>query len=103
MNDGVADYQTSDDVLNASLYLNARVSLVLLTMSFALKHNLTDAAQQDLLQLVSYIIPKPNIWVSSLYTFKKLHTKIYLHTVWHWRELYFAVALFWNFRKFGGF
>ena len=41
-------------------------------MSFALKHNLTDAALQDLLQLVSYFIPKPNIWVSSLYTFKKI-------------------------------
>ena len=67
--------QPSDDVLNASLYLNASLSLVtalLLIMSFSLKHNLTDAALQDLLQLVSYFIPKPNIWVSSLYTFKKI-------------------------------
>ena len=66
--------QPSDDVLNASLYHNASISLVtspLLIMSFALKHNLTDAALQDLLQLISYFIPKPNICVTSLHSFKK--------------------------------
>ena len=66
--------QPSDDVLNASLYHNASISLVtslLLIMSFALKHNLTDAALQDLLQLILYLIPKPNICVTSLYSFKK--------------------------------
>ena len=64
----------NDDVLNASLYQNASISLVtalLLIMSFSLKHNLTDAAIQDLLQLISYFIPKPNTHVTSLYCFKK--------------------------------
>ena len=71
----VQSEQPSDDVLNASLYQNAKISLVtalLLIMSFALKHNLTDAALQDLLQLISYLIPKPNIHVTSLYSFKKI-------------------------------
>ena len=74
VNGGVlSNNQPSDD---ASLYLNASVSLVtalLLIMSFALKHNLTDAALQDLLQLVSYFIPKPNIWVSSLIHLQENH------------------------------
>ena len=47
--------QPSDD---ASLYHNASISIVtsLLIMSFALKYNLTDAALQDLLQLISHLI-----------------------------------------------
>ena len=67
--------QLSDNVLNASLYQNANISLItalLLIMSFTLKHNLTDVALHDLLQLISYFIPKPNILVTSVYNFKKI-------------------------------
>ena len=43
-------------------------------MSLALKHNLTDAAIQDLLHLISYFVPIPNTCITSLYSFKKFFT-----------------------------
>ena len=40
-------------------------------MAFALKHDLKDAALQDLLKLIECICPSPNLCVKSLYNFKK--------------------------------
>ena len=64
----------SDDIMNAPIFHNADITLVtslLLIMSFALKHNLTDAALHDLLQLIAYFVQTPNICITSLYSFKK--------------------------------
>ena len=63
-----------NDARTSPIYHNANITLVtclVLIMSFALKHNLTDAALQDLLCLISYLIPTPNTFISSLYSFKK--------------------------------
>ena len=62
-----------NDALNCPIYHNSNITFVtsLLLMSFALKHNLTDAAIQDLLQLISFFIPTPNTCITSLYSFKK--------------------------------
>ena len=70
------------DILNTSIYHNSKISLVtslLLVMSFALKHNLTDAALKDLLQLI-YFVPTPNICITSLYAFKKFFHSTQLRT-----------------------
>ena len=71
------------DILNTSIYHNSKIYLVtslLLVMSFALKHNLTDAALKDLLQLISYFVPTPNICITSLYAFKKFFHSTQLRT-----------------------
>ena len=56
------------------LYKGATLTLglsIILIMSFAINHNLTDAAVRDLLQILSLHCPSPNICVTSLYIFKK--------------------------------
>ena len=47
-------------------------------MSFVLKHNLTDAALQDLLNLIALLIPTPNICITSMYKFKNFFSSTQL-------------------------
>lgn len=69
--------------LNNPIYYQSKLTLVtslILIMSFALKHNLTDAALQDLLQLISHFVPTPNICIHSLHQFKKFFSSSQLNS-----------------------
>ncbi len=62
------------DTLSEPIYSGAQLTLglsLILIMSFAINHNLTDSAVQDLLQLINLHCLTPNLCVTTLYMLKK--------------------------------
>ena len=58
-----------DEEFRTPLYEGARISLgisLMLLMSFAIKHSLTDSAVRDLLQVLNLHCPAPNVCITSL-------------------------------------
>ena len=69
------EHASEESTLNSPIYHESKINLVtsmLLIMSFVLKHNLTDAALQDLLKVIALQIPTPNISITSIYKFSHL-------------------------------
>ena len=63
-----------DEEFRTPLYEGADISLgisLMLLMSFAIEHSLTDSAVRDLLQVLNLHCPAPNVCITSLYFFKK--------------------------------
>ena len=76
-----ASEESTTPVLNSPIYHDSKINLVtsmLLIMSFVSKHNLTDAALQDLLNLIALLIPTPNIFITSMYKFKNFFSSTQL-------------------------